>query len=119
MIASDQMQRTVAIADAIDQKFIARRAVLRTFADSLEAQQLRGTTQLQPFLLRHPSLLEVFDNVTVHRPHGRGGCQLRRSGQPIGRINVADRPYFIETLTSGKGSFHSRFATAPTALYRC
>lgn len=102
VIASDQMQRTVAIAEAIDQKFISRRVLLKAFAESLEAQQLRGTAQLQPFLLRHTALVEVFDNVAV----------LDRTGdlvanylglEALGKLNLADRPYFIETLASDKG----------------
>lgn len=102
VITNDQMQRTAAIADAIDQKFISRRVVLQTFADSLQAQQLRGTAQPQALLLRHPSLREVFDNVTLI---DRTGVVVASYVEPeaVGRTNVADRPYFIETLSSGRG----------------
>ena len=34
-LARDQMQRTAALADAIDQKFAGRRALLKTFANSV------------------------------------------------------------------------------------
>ncbi|MCO5104303.1 MAG: diguanylate cyclase [Burkholderiaceae bacterium] len=101
-IASDQMRRTEAIADAIDQKFISRRVVLKAFAESLEALQLRGTAQLQPFLLRHTALLDVFDNVTVL--DRQGDLVANYLGlEALGKLNLADRPYFIETLASDAG----------------
>lgn len=102
VIVSDQFKRTVAIAEAIDQKFITRRVVIQTFAESLEAQQLRGTGQLQPYLQRHLSLPEVFDNVTVIDLSGNPVANYT-GPQSIGRFNVADRQYFKDTIASGKG----------------
>ena len=102
LIASDQMQRTVAIADVIDEKFISRRVLLKTFADSLEAQQLRGTAQIQPFLLHHTALKDVFDNVALFDRNGNIVANYVGL-ESVGKLNIADRPYFIETFASDKG----------------
>ncbi|MCB1974861.1 MAG: diguanylate cyclase [Burkholderiaceae bacterium] len=101
-LARDQMQRTVAIADAIDQKFITRRALLKTFANSLVNLQLHGTAQLQPFLRGQPALLEFFENVAVFNRSGVAVASFHDPGS-IGQLNVSDRTYFIETLATGQG----------------
>lgn len=101
-ITGEQMQRTQAIAEAIDQKFISRRVVLKTLAESLETQQLRGTDKLQPVLLRQTALVEVFDNVAVF--DRAGDLVANYLGlEALGKINVADREYFIETLAGNQG----------------
>ncbi len=102
VISSDQMQRTVAVADTIDQKFISRRVLLKTFAESLEAQQIHGTAQIQSFLLRHTGLKQVFDNVALFDRSGRLVANFEGL-DAIDKLNISDRPYFIETLASGRG----------------
>ncbi|MGP1683346.1 MAG: cache domain-containing protein, partial [Giesbergeria sp.] len=118
-ISSDQMQRTVAVADAIDQKLITRRILLKTFADSLESVQLRGTAQLQPYLQRHTALREAFDNITLINRSGDGVANYN-DPESIGRFNVADRPYFTKTLASDQGvisqPIRSRITGAPQVV---
>src|SRR5471032_2013231 len=58
-IASEEFARLSAIGDAIDQKFVSRRTLLRTFAKSIESQNLDDTATLQAFLDRHGSLNEA------------------------------------------------------------
>ena len=101
-LARDQMQRTAALADAIDQKFAGRRALLKTFANSLTNLQLRSTSQLQPFLKGHPAFLDSFENVAVIRPSGVVAANFLDPGS-IDQLNISDRPYFIETLATGQG----------------
>ncbi|HQY38653.1 MAG TPA: cache domain-containing protein, partial [Giesbergeria sp.] len=96
------MQRTAALADAIDQKFAGRRALLKTFANSLTNLQLRSTSQLQPFLKGHPAFLDSFENVAVIRPSGVVAANFLDPGS-IDQLNISDRPYFIETLATGQG----------------
>ena len=89
-IARDQMQRTVTIADAIDQKFVGRRIVLKNFANSLAVLQLRGTAQLQPFLQAHTALKEAFENISVIDRSGLAVANFY-GPEPIGSLDVSDR----------------------------
>jgi len=118
-IARDQMQRTETIAEAIDQKFVGRRIVLKSFANSLATLQLRGTAQLQPFLQGHPALKDAFENITVIDPSGLAVANFY-GPEPIGRLNVSDRPYFIETLATGRGvisqPIRNRISGAPQVV---
>ncbi|MEZ5717774.1 MAG: diguanylate cyclase [Burkholderiaceae bacterium] len=101
-LARDQMQRTIALADAIDQKFAGRRALLKTFANSLTSLQLRGTSQLQPFLKGHSAFLASFENVAIIHPSGVVAANFL-DPESIDRLNISDRSYFIETLATGQG----------------
>ena len=118
-IARDQMQRTVTIADAIDQKFVGRRIVLKNFANSLAALQLRGTAQLQPFLQAHTALKEAFENISVIDRSGLAVANFY-GPEPIGSLDVSDRPYFIETLATGRGvisqPIRNRISDAPQVV---
>ncbi|MES2188433.1 MAG: diguanylate cyclase [Pseudomonadota bacterium] len=96
-VTDDQYERVTAIADTIDQKFVSRRILLRTLADSVEAMRLQGPEQLQDFVDQHGSLKRVFDNVAFVDLRGDLVASLNGIGQ-IGRLNVADRDYFTATV---------------------
>jgi PAS domain S-box-containing protein len=96
-IADEEFARLSAIGDAIDQKFVSRRTLLRTFANSIESQDLDATATLQAFLDRHGSLNEAFDKVSLLDRSGNLVANLD-GGKQNGRVNVSDRPYFIDTV---------------------
>ena len=101
-IAEEQFGRLTAISDAVDQKFISRRVLLQTFGDSLEANGPADGDALQAFVRRHSALKEFFDNFSVI---GNDGVLLANYNSPtsIGKLNVADRAYFKDTMRLGKG----------------
>ena len=101
-IAEQQFGRLSSIADAVDQKFISRRVLLKTLGDSLEAQRPDDGEALQAFVRQHGSIKQFFDNFSVI---GIDGTLLANYNNPqsIGKLNVADRPYFKQTLALGHG----------------
>lgn len=101
-IAQEEFARVSALADAVDQKFISRRTLLKTFGDSVEALALADAAPLQAFLERHASLREAFDNVAFIDMDGNLVANLSNAGQ-VRRINVKDRAYFRDTVASKEG----------------
>jgi diguanylate cyclase (GGDEF)-like protein/PAS domain S-box-containing protein len=102
-IANDQFERISAIADAVDQKFISRRVLLRTFSDSVATHRFADNAALQQFLEAHrASLKQSFDNVAFLDLNGNLAANLN-GATPVGKVNVADRAYFIDTVAAMAG----------------
>ncbi|MBT2325885.1 diguanylate cyclase [Variovorax paradoxus] len=101
-IANEQFARIAAIADAVDQKFISRRTLLKTFAESTRSHAFADSALLQDFLGEHPSLREAFANVALFDLEGRLVAGLNPSPQ-MAQVNIADRTYFKETVASKAG----------------
>ncbi|KIQ16302.1 diguanylate cyclase [Variovorax paradoxus] len=101
-IARDEFARVSALADAVDQKFVSRRTLLKTFGDSVESLKLPNAAPLQAFLEQHKSLREAFDNVAFLDIEGNLVANLNSASQ-IGRVNVKDRPYFRDTVAAKAG----------------
>jgi len=101
-IANEEFAHVSALADAVDQKFVGRRTLLKTFGDSVEAQRLSNAVPLQAFLEQHKSLREAFDNVAFIDMDGNLAANLNGAHQ-IGRLNVKDRAYFQDTIAAKAG----------------
>jgi len=101
-IANEEMARVSALANAVDQKFISRRTLLKTFGDSVESQGFANAEPLQTFLERHKSLWEAFDNVAFIGLDGNLVANLNGARQ-IGKINIKDRAYFQDTVAFKTG----------------
>ncbi|MDR6537039.1 PAS domain-containing protein [Variovorax soli] len=101
-IASEELARVTAIAEAVDQKFSGRRNVLKTLADSVKSQEVADAAPLQGLLEKHQSLREAFDNVALIDLDGEIVANLN-GVQQLGRANVRDRSYFADTVSSGAG----------------
>ncbi|KQU86836.1 hypothetical protein ASC78_04570 [Variovorax sp. Root318D1] len=101
-IASEQLERISAIADAVDQKFLSRRTLLKTFGDAVESHDLTSPDGLQDLVMRHESLKEAFDNVAFVDTDGKLVANLNGAHQ-IGRVNVKDREYFQRTMAAKAG----------------
>jgi diguanylate cyclase (GGDEF)-like protein/PAS domain S-box-containing protein len=101
-IAEEQFARITAIADAIDQKFISRRVLLKSFSDGLAAHKPADDAALQAFLVRHVSLKVFFDNISIVDMRGELVATYNNPAL-IGRVNVADREYFSDTVRTSKG----------------
>jgi diguanylate cyclase (GGDEF)-like protein/PAS domain S-box-containing protein len=116
-IAQEQFARISALADAVDQKFISRRNLLRTFSASVQYQRFRDSEALQAFLAAHEkSLRENFDNVSFLDLKGDLVANLNNAALN-GKANIADRDYFIDTLAKRSGviskPFVNRFSGVP------
>ena len=96
-IANEEMARVSALANTVDQKFISRRTLLKTFGDSVESQGFANAEPLQAFLEKHKSLREAFDNVAFIGLDGNLVANLNGARQ-IGKVNVKDRAYFQDTV---------------------
>lgn len=101
-IANEQFERISAIADAVDQKFLSRRTLLKTFGDSVEAQHLADTGLLQEFVMQHKSLKEAFDNVAFVDVNGDLVAGFN-SAQRTAKVNIKDREYFLRTVATKTG----------------
>lgn len=101
-IAEEQFARISAIANAMDQKFISRRVLLKTFSDGIAAHKPTDDVALQAFVSKHVSLKAFFDNVSLVDMRGELIANYN-STSPIGRLNLADREYFIDTVRTRKG----------------
>ena len=99
-IAQEQFARMSALADAVDQKFISRRALLRNFSVSVETLHLPDAAGLQRFLVAHEkSLRGSFDNVSVLSLQGDLVANLNGAGA-IGKVNgaVEQRAAFLDAV---------------------
>jgi diguanylate cyclase (GGDEF)-like protein/PAS domain S-box-containing protein len=101
-IASEQLERISAIAEAVDQKFLSRRTLLKTFGDAVESHDLARPEGLQDLVMRHKSLKEAFDNVAFVDTDGKLVANLNGAHQ-IGRVNIKDREYFQRTMEAKAG----------------
>jgi malonyl CoA-acyl carrier protein transacylase len=78
-IANEQFARVTAIADAVDQKFVSRRTLLKTLADSMRSLAHADPEALQAFLAEHASLQEAFANVAFFNTDGQLVASLNPS----------------------------------------
>ena len=101
-IATEQLERISAIAEAMDQKFLSRRTLLQTFGDSVEAHQLANSALLQDFISQHKSLKDAFANVAFVDLNGDLVAGLGGALRP-GTINIKDREYFQQTIARKAG----------------
>ncbi|RST49392.1 PAS domain-containing protein [Variovorax sp. MHTC-1] len=101
-IANEEFERISAIADAVDQKFLSRRTLLKTFRDSIEAHHIADATLLQDFVMRHRSLKEAFANVAIVDMKGELVANLNGADK-IGKVNIKDREYFRQTVANKAG----------------
>ncbi|MDR6536402.1 diguanylate cyclase domain-containing protein [Variovorax soli] len=101
-IANEQFARVTAIADAVDQKFVSRRTLLKAFAESMRSQAFTDIEALQAFLAEHESLREAFDNVAIFDLQGNLVAALNVTPQ-MRQVNIADRSYFRGTVASKVG----------------
>ncbi len=101
-IANEEFERISAIAEAVDQKFLSRRTLLKTFGDSLEAHRLANTAQLQDFLVQHKSLKDAFASVAFVDANGDLVAGLSGTLQ-AGKVNIKDREYFQQTVATRTG----------------
>ncbi|MBT2305256.1 diguanylate cyclase [Variovorax paradoxus] len=100
-IANEEFERISAIAEAVDQKFLSRRTLLRTFGDSVEAHHLADTALLQAFVKQHKSLKEAFANIAFADRNGDIVAGI--NGPPQAGINIKDREYFRQTVATKAG----------------
>jgi diguanylate cyclase (GGDEF)-like protein/PAS domain S-box-containing protein len=115
-ISNEQFERTTAIASALDQKFISRRILLRTFSKSVEIHDFGPVTDVQPFLVSHlAELKESFDNVAFFDRQGNLVANLN-DAQRIGKVNIADRDYFKETVQARASVISQPFRNRLTNL---
>ena len=98
-IESEEFARLSAVANTVNQKFVSRRTLLETFADSVESNDFADAAALQAFLEKHQSLRKAFSNVAFFTADGDLIASLTGAQQP-GRVSIKDRPYFQETVTS-------------------
>ena len=114
-IGGEQLERISAIAEAVDQKFLSRRTLLKTFGDSIESHGFTGVDALQALLMQHPSLKEAFDNVAFVDTDGKLVANLNGAHQ-IGRVNVKDREYFQRTMAAKSGVISAPYSNRLNGL---
>ena len=101
-IANEEFARLSAIASAVDQKFASRRVLLKTLAESVATHGFTSDAPLQGFLTQHPSLRAAFDNVAMLDTDGDLVANMNGPEQ-LHKLNIKDRAYFKDTLTSRTG----------------
>ncbi|QOF77499.1 diguanylate cyclase domain-containing protein [Variovorax sp. 38R] len=101
-IANEEFARLSAIASAVDQKFASRRVLLKTLAESVASHDFTSDVPLQGFLTQHPSLRAAFDNVAMLDTDGDLVANMNGPDQ-LHKLNIKDRAYFKDTLTSRTG----------------
>lgn len=114
-IASEEFERISAIAGAVDQKFLSRRTLLKTFGDGVESRNLAGPEGLQELVMQHQSLREAFDNVAFTGMDGELVANLNGT-QPIGKVNIKDREYFQRTVAARAGVISKPFRNRVSGL---
>lgn len=114
-IAEEHFERISAIADAVDQKFLSRRTLLKTFGDSVESHNFTGAERLQDLVMQHKSLKEAFDNVAFIDAQGEIVANMN-GAQQIGKINVKDRDYFQKTVAGKAGMISQPFKNRISGL---
>lgn len=90
-----QMQLTARIVSG---RLLTRQLALRQIANGFEMQRLHDSTALLEWLGRQRALLTLFDSLFVVAPDGRLLAYMdARQLKPMD-LNIADRPYFQQTL---------------------
>lgn len=114
-IAEEEFERISTIADAVDQKFLSRRTLLKTFGDSVESRNFTGAEGLQDLVMQHKSLREAFDNLAFIDAQGEIVANMN-GAQQIGKINVKDRDYFQGTVSAKAGVISQPFKNRISGL---
>ena len=90
-----QMQLTARIVSG---RLLTRQLALRQIANGFEMQRLHDSPALLEWLGRQRALLTLFDSLFVVAPDGRLLAYMdARQLRPMD-LNIADRPYFQQTL---------------------
>jgi len=92
-----QMQLTARIVAG---RLLTRQLALRQVANGFEMQRLHDSAALLEWLGRQRALLTLFDSLFVVAPDGRLLAYMdARQLSPM-ELNIADRPYFRQTLAA-------------------
>ncbi|MDQ2822552.1 MAG: GGDEF domain-containing protein [Pseudomonadota bacterium] len=120
VVAGEQQQALLtSVAAYIDQDLETKRTLLSGAVEQLDEATRQDPRRLQAFLERRLTLRHTFFNVVAFDPSGRLIANLS-DRRAIGSINVAQRPYFRDTITAHEGllsqPFKSRLSGKPTVL---
>ncbi|MFZ6647492.1 ATP-binding protein [Undibacterium sp. TJN25] len=100
-IGVEQFARLSGIASGIDQKFESRAMLLQMLAQQIAASDAGEPARMQAHLARFPVLRQVFRHIEVLDLDG-GLIANYNSTAVIGRVNVKDRQYFIDTVAGNR-----------------
>ena len=101
LVKAEQYARLTWIAQLLDEKFEARKNLLRVFARSIPATLLADDKTLQPFVANSSDAKADFDNLVIL--NSKGILVANFNGTKSLGESVADRRYFKETIASRKG----------------
>lgn len=111
-VVGDQQYALVSSAAAhIDGDLNSKKNLLKAFSEGLPKPVLRNAAEFQGFLESHSSLREEFFNVAVFDGAGNLIANLSDRRQ-IGKLNVAKREYFQDTLKYREGVISKPFKSA-------
>ncbi len=103
----------------LEQNMAAKRTLLRSVAEGARATRIGTGEAMQAYLESHATLREQFFNVGAMDEAGILVANLTDRRQ-VGKMSVAERPYFQETIRSHDGvlsqPFRSRLSGKPVVL---
>ena len=102
IIGDQQYALLSGVADEIDQKFYTRQTGLQSIAAAIPRDILQDSDQLQHYVEQHASFKVLFDNLSVVNAHGELLANLNDPASR-GKLNIADRAYFKDTVATRKG----------------
>jgi diguanylate cyclase (GGDEF)-like protein/PAS domain S-box-containing protein len=100
MVAAQQTTLVTRAAAEIDEKFAARRTALEVVARDIAARGPVSPHSAPGELLRYPALASLFDHVFIFA--GDGQVQATNMPEAV-LMNAGQRPYFTDTVQSGRG----------------
>lgn len=102
VIGDQQYTLLSRVADEIDQKFYTRQIGLQSIADGIPRENFQDATQLQRYVEQHAYLKVLFDNLWIVNAQGELLANLNDPASR-GKLNVANRAYFKDTMATRRG----------------
>ncbi|MDB5805341.1 MAG: diguanylate cyclase [Betaproteobacteria bacterium] len=110
VLSAQQVTLLTRVADEVDEKFRARAAALGSVAAHLGLAMAQGPAQAQAALELRESLPTMFDSVLMISMQGQIVVSVPLRPE-LAHVNVAQRAYFKDTVSSEKGVISAPYLT--------
>jgi len=113
IIGDQQFTLLSQVADEIDQKFYTRQRGLQLIAAAIPRDIFQDSDRLQRFVEQHSNFKVLFDNLSIANAQGELLANLDDPASR-GKLNVANRAYFKDTMATRKGVISAPLRSALT-----
>jgi diguanylate cyclase (GGDEF)-like protein len=113
VIGEQQYALLTSAAAYIDADLSSKKSLLKTISEHIAVDALASPGLVQPLIEGHGTLRDEFYNVTVFDASGNLIANLN-DRRTIGKLNVSQRPYFLDTVRFKEGVISEPFKSLLT-----